>query len=55
MDLTTAFATLTAAGDLAKLIINGKVDNEVKAKAADLNNSILSLQGTLFSLQSQNQ
>ena len=55
MDVTTALSTITALGELTKLIVSGKVDSEVKAKAAELNNSILSLQGTLFSLQTQNQ
>lgn len=55
MDLTSALSTVTALGELTKLIVSGKVDSQVKAKAAELNNSILSLQGTLFSLQSQNQ
>lgn len=55
MDLTSALSTVTALGELTKLIVSGKVDSEVKAKAAELNNSILSLQGTLFSLQAQNQ
>lgn len=54
MDVTSALTTITAVGELAKLIVSGKVDSEVKAKAAELNNSILSLQGTLFALQSQN-
>ena len=54
MDVTSALTTITAVGELTRLIVSGKVDSEVKAKAAELNNSILSLQGTLFSLQSQN-
>ncbi len=55
MDISTALATLTAVGELTKLVVSSKVDAEVKAKATELNNSILSLQGTLFSLQSNNQ
>lgn len=54
MDIQSALTTITALGELTKLIINGKIDDEVRAKAAELNNSILSLQGTIFSLQSQN-
>ena len=54
MDVASALSTITALGELTKLIVSGKVDSEVKAKAAELNNSILSLQGTLFFLQSQN-
>ncbi len=55
MDVTAALSTITALGELTKLIVSGKIDAEVKSKAAELNNSILSLQGTMFSLQSQNQ
>jgi hypothetical protein len=54
MDITAALTTITSAAELARLIISGKIDDEVKAKATELNNSILSLQGTIFSLQSQN-
>lgn len=55
MDVSAALGTITAIGELTKLVVSSKVDSEVKAKAAELNNSILSLQGTLFALQSQNQ
>lgn len=55
MDVTSALSTISAIGELTKLIISGKIDAEVEAKAAELNNAVLSLQGTLFSLQSQNQ
>lgn len=55
MDLTSALGKVTALGELTKLIVSGKVDSQVKAKAAELNNSILSLQGTLFSLRSRGQ
>lgn len=46
MDLTSALSTVTALGELTKHIVSGKVDSQVKAKAAELNNSILSLQRT---------
>ena len=54
IDIQSALTTVTALGELTKLIIKGKIDDEVRAKAAELNNSILSLQGVIFSLQSQN-
>ena len=54
MDITSALSTITALGELTKMVVGGKVDSEVKAKAAELNNAILTLQGTLFTLQSQN-
>ena len=31
MDISSALATITAIGELTKAIINGKIDNEVKA------------------------
>jgi hypothetical protein len=54
IEIQTALSTIKTLGELTKMIINGKIDNEVKAKAAELNDSILSLQGTIFALQSQN-
>ena len=54
MDIQSALTTITALGELTKLVINGKVDEKVKAKAAELTDSIISLQGTIFSIQSQN-
>lgn len=54
MDITSAISTATALGELTKLIIQGKIDSEVKAKASELYDSILNLQGTLFTLHSQN-
>jgi hypothetical protein len=54
MDIATAISTVTALGELTKAIVSGKIDDEVKAKAAELNNSIITLQGAIFSVQSQN-
>lgn len=54
MDLPAAFATITAVSELTKAIVNGKIDDKVKAKASELNTSILALQGSLFELQSEN-
>lgn len=55
MDLALAISTISSIADLTKRVMAGKVDAEVKGMAADLNNSILSLQATLFSLQTKNQ
>jgi len=54
MDIATAITTVTALGELTKAIVSGKIDDEVKAKATELNNSIITLQGAIFSVQSQN-
>ena len=54
MEIASALASIKALGELTKLVADGKVDSAVKAKAAELNNSILSLQETVFSIQSQN-
>jgi len=35
MDVASALSTITALGELTKLIVSGKVDSEVKAKAAE--------------------
>ncbi len=54
LEIQSALSTVKSIGELTSLVINSKADGEVKAKATELNNSILSLQNTLFSLQTQN-
>lgn len=55
MDVGPALTAIAAIVELSKAVANAKIDNEVKQKATELNDSILTLQGTLFSLQSENQ
>lgn len=54
MDIQTTISTLTAIGEFTKMIVAGNIDKEVQAKASELYDSILSLQTTVFSIQSQN-
>ena len=54
MEIAGMLATVTAAHELAKSVIGGKVDAEVKAKASELADSIIGLQGAIFTLQAKN-
>ena len=55
MDIAGSIATIQTAYGLAKSVVAGKVDAEVKAKASELVDSIINLQGVILSLQSKNQ
>ncbi len=54
MDIAAALATVKAVSDLTASILNGVIDDKVKAKATELNSSIITLQATIFSIQSEN-
>ncbi len=54
MDIAVALATVKAVSDLTASILSGVIDDKVRAKAAELNSSIITLQGTIFSIQSEN-
>ena len=55
MDIAAALATVKAVSDLTASILSGVIDDKVRAKATELNSSIITLQGTIFSIQSENQ
>ena len=54
MEIAGMLATVTAAHELAKSVIGGKIDSAVKAKASELADSIIGLQGAIFTLQAKN-
>lgn len=55
MDITSALATVKAVSELTSSILGGVIDEKVKAKAQELNSSIITLQSTIFEIQTNNQ
>lgn len=55
MDLASTFATMQAIMEITKAVVNGKIDDQIREKATELNMSIITLQSTIFELQAENQ
>lgn len=55
VEIAGVIATIQTAYGIAKSVVDGKIDAEVQAKASELVDSIINLQGAILSLQSENQ
>jgi hypothetical protein len=54
-EIPAALAAVKNLKDISTFILNSKIDNAVKAKAVELNSTIIELQNAIFALQSQHQ